>query len=49
MDKKLKRLDLEKLRDELIGYSMPEYAIKRMLGEIQNKINELVEYLNAKE
>ena len=46
MDKIIK-LELDNLKEELEGVSAPGYAEKRIFGEIQKKINEIIEKLNV--
>ena len=45
-ENKITKLNLEDLKEELEGISSPGYAEKRMFGEIQKKINEIIEKLN---
>ena len=44
--KKINTLELEKLKHEFVGMSDPSYVEKRMFGEIQKKINEIIEHIN---
>ena len=45
-EKEITKLDLNNLGKELKGVSAPGYAEKRMFGEIQKKMNEIIEKLN---
>ena len=45
-ENKIIKLNLENLKEELEGISSPGYAEKRMFGEIQKKINEIIEKIN---
>ncbi len=44
----LENLRLENLRNELVGLTLPNYVSKRMFGEIQKKINEIIKKINEK-
>jgi len=45
---KISKLDLNNLKKELEGLIDTSYVEKRMFGEIQKKINEIIKELNSK-
>ena len=46
---KIKKLDLNSLREELTRLPTPNYVTKRFVSEIQKKINEIIEVINQLE
>ena len=45
-EKKISKLELDNLREEFKGLPAPSYTAARMFGEIQKKINEIIEKIN---